>query len=54
MKYVDRIDGLEWTSHLLALAGPAALLARRRTRFTCGFLSVSAGVSKGKMEISGY
>jgi hypothetical protein len=53
MKHVDRIDGLEWTSHLLALAGPAALLARRRTRFTCGFLSVSAGVSKGKMEISG-
>jgi hypothetical protein len=35
MKHVDRIDGLERTSHLLAVAEPAGILARRRTRFIC-------------------
>jgi len=30
MKHVDRIDGLELTSHFLPLAEPAALLAGSR------------------------
>ena len=33
MKYVDRIDGLEWTSHLLAFAEPAALLTTPYRRY---------------------
>ena len=57
MKHVDRIDGLEQIGHPPAAAEPAALLtgllAGRRTQFTCGFLSVSAEVSKGKMGING-
>ncbi|TRZ49674.1 hypothetical protein D4S03_07980 [bacterium] len=35
MKRVDRIDGLERTSHLPAVAEPATLLAGRMTRFIC-------------------
>jgi hypothetical protein len=33
MKHVDRIDGLEWTSHLPAVAEPAALLAKPYRRY---------------------
>jgi hypothetical protein len=54
MKHVGRIDGLEQIGHPPAAAEPAALLAGRRIQFTCGFLSVSAGVSKGKRGINGY
>lgn len=53
MKHVGRIDGFERIGHLPAVAESAELLARRRAQFTCGFLSVSAGVSKGKMGING-
>ncbi|PIV05757.1 MAG: hypothetical protein COS57_06640 [Syntrophobacterales bacterium CG03_land_8_20_14_0_80_58_14] len=35
MKHIDRIGGLERTSHLPTVAQPAALLAERRTRFMC-------------------